>query len=107
MSGLLNKNFHQEHQEKANVIIKNNIPINTQNNLLNNSNKNMEMVDLHKEICVNSFNSQNINSTNKIIGIQELSQKGYSADTKKINQDISWVFPNFGGNEDSLFLGVW
>jgi len=122
LSSLLSKNFNQsntnqkiESNTKANE--KNEIGVNRIDNNENN-NKNVirvinsvndKSVKVEKEVKKQDIiEMKEIGLNKKIIGIQELSQKGYSGpEIEKINQDISFVYPNFGGNSDHVFFGVW
>ena len=122
LSSLLSKNFNQsntnqkiESNTKANE--KNEIGvIRIDNNENNNKNVisvinsvNDKSVKVEKEVKKQDIiERKEIGLNKKIIGIQELSQKGYSGpEIEKINQDISFVYPNFGGNSDHVFFGVW
>ena len=55
--------------------------------------------------------NKNVNSDipqKKIIkSIHEFSKVGYSGSSKKVNQDIYFVYKNLGGNTNHIFLGVW
>jgi hypothetical protein len=42
-----------------------------------------------------------------IKSIHEFSKVGYSGSSKKVNQDAFFIYKNFAGNTNHIYLGVW